>query len=825
MQALLYANLTERTLSDTLGGPDFDWPELIEGDSVRIGLRFAQTLGDEALEIERVVRLVRASLGRLDTRPASGQWAIQIGDDSSEEGVNTTALLDHDATAEDVQSAVQALFDAPGFSVTGFTADGVTVDAKDGSWLLRFQEGGHPYPDELDLRAGRNALDPISFLRSRTYPVDGRWVHELRLVQAPAAFIDTSAPVAPLAPAIDVVQQGGSEGEIEWNEIQSLTVPPSFRGAYQVKRPDTFARSGLLSVADGIDQIAGAIEPLADEDGVFRVTNPLPHVAHIEFAGSMAGQAYDPLVVEVVTAPPGDVTFELSLATAGVANLLRAAPVVEDLPFEIEVTYEDEHDPDELHVWTYRTEVTLRRELIHEELASTQNIDWIRPPLPRDYVPFTPDQIITGVQHYVTTLGDGVQASFVIDHNLATEALHLTLRENASSGAILRPGIDFEAATAGPDSIAVTLLGDFASPPATGALAIVISTAGPVSVFQAHTHTIPQVEGLQAILDAFGADIAALKALTPSDFATRDPGAGRHDDLWAVSSFGAVFPLSGRNIAFVFPETHRLEDVDETTLPRQTPGLLPAVHDAVVEPLPVQAASGTLLVPPASHAFSGRVFQNQEASVVYLPGGLGRLGTRLAPGEHAACDGRVWYRVVQYGGESETSWYADDLAPLLWWDAVKASDLRPGRRFTCLFQTAVRTIRANTAWHWTLAIEVGQFPQDASPALTGSNIASADWDAAAVLKDRLIVGPTPRRYEHGYRVTRNKAGELSAEERRGGVWTPAEAPASEEFGIRARLIRGDTENPVSDPRGFLAYAGPREPDVPVRDMGYCRIHE
>ncbi|MCB1091270.1 MAG: hypothetical protein KDL87_07060, partial [Verrucomicrobiae bacterium] len=84
MQTLLYANLTSRKLSDSLGGPDFDWPELIEGDTVQIGLRFAQTLGDQDLEIERHVRLVRASLGRLDTRPGSGQWAIQIGTDPPE---------------------------------------------------------------------------------------------------------------------------------------------------------------------------------------------------------------------------------------------------------------------------------------------------------------------------------------------------------------------------------------------------------------------------------------------------------------------------------------------------------------------------------------------------------------------------------------------------------------------------------------------------------------------------------------------------------------------------------------------------------------------
>jgi hypothetical protein len=73
VQALLYATLTSRKVSGSLGGPDFDWPELIEGDTVRLGLRFAQTFGDQDLEVERHVRLVRPSLGRLDARPTSGQ--------------------------------------------------------------------------------------------------------------------------------------------------------------------------------------------------------------------------------------------------------------------------------------------------------------------------------------------------------------------------------------------------------------------------------------------------------------------------------------------------------------------------------------------------------------------------------------------------------------------------------------------------------------------------------------------------------------------------------------------------------------------------------
>lgn len=802
MQALLYANLTERSLSDSLGGPDFDWPELIEGDTIRVGLRFAQTLGDEELEIERNVRLVRASLGRLDTRPEEGQWGIQIGNDSPEEGVNTTTLLAHDASAEDVRSAVQTLLDAPGFSVPGVTADAVTVDQKNGSWLLRFQEDGNPYPDELDLRAGRNALEPISFLRSRTYRLDGRWVHELRLVQSPAAFTDTSARVVPPAPKIGEVQDGGTDGEIEWNEIQSLTVPPQFRGAYQIKRADTFARSGLLSVADGIEEIAEAIKPLADEDGEFNVTNPLPHVAHIEFAGAMRGLNYDLLQVEVMTAPPGDVTFELNLATAELANLLRAAPVVENLPLEIEVTYEDENDPDELHVWTYRAEITLRRELIHEELAAAQNIDWIRPPLPKDYVPFTPDQIITGVQHYVTTLGDGANTAFVIDHNLATEALHLTLRENAASGSILRPGIDYESVIVGPNSVEATLLGDFASPPpAVGALAVVISTAGPVSAFQAHTHTIAQIVGLQTILDAFGADIAALKALAPAGaLASTDKDSGLITS-WTLPKLFEIYPTR-KKVDSTDNGLIDLINAGDTALPRAG-GLLAAVHNAAAEALPdpLPAPDVTLI---------DRVFENQGAESITIPGGLGRRSIELAPGEFAACDGRVWYRVEQFGGAPETSFYPSDFTRELFRFFVNDRQLRLKTELSLQFALEAAVLKSNTNCQWTVAIELGTAPQDLDPATTGINLQNVIWTPAPALEQRIILTPVPCTHTFGIRVKRYRSGiteVIDLDQLLYGTAEGGAAPATANFAVRARLLRFDTENNQSDPRGFVAVRG------------------
>jgi hypothetical protein len=821
VQALLYANLTSRKVSDSLGGPEFDWPELIEGDTIRLGLRFAQTFGDQDLEVERTVRLVRASLGRLDVRPTGGLWAIQIGPGSPEEGVNTTTLLTHNADAGSVQAALLALLTGPTFDVPGVAADAVSVEARDGSWLVRFEHEAEPLPDPVELRAGRNALDPISFLRVRTYEVNGRWVHELRLVQTPVAFTDSSAPVVPAAPAITEVQHGGSEGEIVWNEIQALTVSPQFRGAYQLKRPDTFARSTLLSVSDGPEEIAEAIRPLADEDGSFVVTNPLPHVAHIEFGGAMAGQGYAELLVEVVTAPPGDTTFELNLATAELANLLRAAPLVENLPLEIEVTYEDEHDSDKLHVWTYRTEVTVRRELITEDLASAQTIDWLRPPLPKDYVPFTPDQVITGSQHYVRTLGNGTDTVFVVDHQLGTEALHLTLRDNQPGGAILRPGLDYTVSIEGLNTVEVALSGSFASPPpGLAALAVVVTTAGPVSAFQAHTHTIAQILGLQTILDAFGADIALLKALAPAGVLASPERDGGLLSSWTLPKLFEIYP-SRRSVEPSTDGLIGLLNAGEAALPRAG-GLLAAVHDAAVEALPNP-------LPEPAAVYVDRVFENQGAASITIPGGLGRRSVELAPGEFAACDGRVWYQVEQFGGGTQSSYYPRDFTRELFRFFVNDRQLRLKTELLLQFALELAVLKSNTNCQWTLAIELGTAPQDTAPGTPGTNLQNVVWSPQPVLEQRLLLTPVPCTHTFGIRVKRFLSGgtdTLTLDRLLYGAAEGGTPPASANFAVRARLLRFDTENHQSDPRGFVALRGldlQAEGDTAVQDIGKALI--
>jgi hypothetical protein len=43
MQATVYANLTTRRLTTTLGGSAVSFPAFVQGDNVRIGLRFAES--------------------------------------------------------------------------------------------------------------------------------------------------------------------------------------------------------------------------------------------------------------------------------------------------------------------------------------------------------------------------------------------------------------------------------------------------------------------------------------------------------------------------------------------------------------------------------------------------------------------------------------------------------------------------------------------------------------------------------------------------------------------------------------------------------------
>lgn len=131
---------------------------------------------------------------------------------------------------------------------------------------------------------------------------------------------------------------------------------------------------------------------------------------------------------------------------------------------------------------------------------------------------------------------------------------------------------------------------------------------------------------------------------------------------------------------------------------------------------------------------------------------------------------------------------------------VELAIVRPDRR------ARERETRA----HWSLVLEIGRFPQTASPATTGLNLSAVTWDPNPIAEQRLVVTPVPTVHLIGLEVLRELVSDidtLSANALYYGnaesTWAPYELP----FAVRGRLVRFDTEDGVSDPRGLVVISG------------------
>jgi hypothetical protein len=182
----------------------------------------------------------------------------------------------------------------------------------------------------------------------------------------------------------------------------------------------------------------------------------------------------------------------------------------------------------------------------------------------------------------------------------------------------------------------------------------------------------------------------------------------------------------------------------------------------------------------------------------------------LAPGEFVACDGRVWYRVEQFGNTSESSYYPSDFSRELFRFFVNDRQLRLKTELLLQFAIEVAVLKSNTNCQWAVVIELGTAPQDATPGTPGINLQNVVWSPLPVLEQRLLLTPVPCTHTFGIRVKRYLSGgaETIALDRL--LYGSAEGgtpPASANFAVRARLLRFDTENHQGDPRGFVAVRG------------------
>lgn len=515
---LIYVDLANGKAVRNASGDTFAFPDLVAGGNVTYAMRFLE-YANGYLEKDQKIARIRVSLGPKDGKPKSGRYKISIGG-------HVTDFIDFSADAHTIAAALNAVSDV----------GQITCDAVDGGVLIRGVNGR-----ELELSVVANTLYPVCFGNITSARVGAEWVYELRLQQAPYAFSDSANRILPDPPTITTIQNGGEDpsGTVIWNEIQSLYIPPTFRGTYQLRR--YYGKTELFDITSTVADIqAGLNKLLATEGGSCVVTNPTTDTAHIEFKGELAGTDVTPLIVQVYSAPLGDYTFTLDLNTAELRAAFRSSDKI-SLPFEAEADFYI--DPNNTQAGTiprklWSTTVNVYRPLIFPALASVQSIDWLTPPSPVDYTPFSPDQIITGQQFYTCTVGNGTATSFVIAHNLNSDSIASVLvRSNSDPGEVLTAPADYSYSIDSRNAISVI----FTSAPAPNSVAIIITAAGPASVFQAHTHTISQIVDLSDQLDYLGSKVAYLLSLVPT--ATIAPVNNNQPNATSsVASFGEILP-------------------------------------------------------------------------------------------------------------------------------------------------------------------------------------------------------------------------------------------------------------------------------------------
>lgn len=776
MQVLAFVDLTNRRLNSTLGGSTLTLPELVQGDEIRIGLRFSEQIEGTATEVTRTLNSLRASIGLVDARPTGGTFQLHV------DGDPVGSPLAFDATAAQVQAALDAAY-----------TSSVTVTFKDGSWLVDVADA---IEAEYQVTGTSVNLEPSCHVRVRSYLVGTKKRHEIRLIRSPFAATSIFSNILPAMPAVTRIQAGGSDNTTEWDEIQALKINPYFRGTYQLHRG--YKRSGELSIEDGAEEIQTAIAKLADDGGSFTVTNPANNTAHITFGGSMGGLPQELLEVEVFSAPPGDPTFVLNLNTAELADALRAVDNITTAVLEVEMTIEDENDPETLYTITpIRVPVRIIRELNWEGLETAANIDWLRPPHGRTYIPFTEDQIITGSQHYVAPIGDGTSTEYTLSHNLGTRDLHVTLRKNDGESAI----VDRQFSLDGDDlyiSYAVTLDSEddltikFKTPPTANQYVATITTAGPVSAFQAHSHTIEQIEGLQLIIEDLGGRMETLETFVPtSGISSENASTQTTVASWELPKIFEVFPTRATI------DAEDVVSIELDKLPRNG-GLLPAKYLAGSP-----TVANTIPTNPSQNAVYSYTDTSKELSI---PGYLGRKGRNVVAPAFYAWDGRGFYQVEKVI-DSETVYYPADFSRELFRIHVNEKQLRLNKTFSLDFSFVAAVFNSNTSVNWGVAIDIG-IPQG-SPT-SPSNISTVNFLPPS-LDHSFMLTSVPSAHSFGLRVTRKLENLLPVYKVDRVLYGATEATdtalTTANFIVRGRLVRFDTDNNSTDPRGLVAFNG------------------
>jgi hypothetical protein len=603
-RTIIYADLAKRVPATGLDGAAMIFPEIQAGQVWTIALRFIDIINSRYAEVTPRIRSVKAAVGFADIRPTGGDYSLRVG-------TATTAFIPHSADARRVERELNAMH----FGT-------YRVDFDRGTYLVRRLD----FTGQYTISVRENRLFPRSFVSiNQRLGADGSFLQELRMVQSPIAFSDSAAEALPDPPFVRTVQDGYTSPDNSYfvNEIQELVIPADFtKGTYQLLFYDNGygalpRRTTLLSLSDGAPQIEQALNTVLGGlpyPGRCKVENPSNNVARITFGqggrndGTQGANVPEMRVfVPVGGTPVPDWTFTLNFDTTEVWAALRDKESIQ-VPFELEIeVYKDSTDLSRgveiVKIWSQP--LTLKRASLFPALATAQNIEWLRPPEPRNYLPFDRNSISIGHRHYTATIPEGTD-NINIAHNLDTPFIHVSLWAGAAfgtastaqyaSGYVLQlreagtPGTTFQGSNAddrmgwpgyyirqqNPNSVQIafgTTEAGYGFPlggvpdangnnlvygirpiPIPKDVTVVITSAYQAGTFQQHTHGFDEVVGLEGLIDDLGRRMTQLEKLIPR------PGVASVLDTAAVPSEFKV-PSVGE----VLPDLQALDYVSESS--------------------------------------------------------------------------------------------------------------------------------------------------------------------------------------------------------------------------------------------------------------------
>jgi hypothetical protein len=545
---IVYVDLQSSRVFSNSTGTAMAWPTFLAGGLQNIGIRFLTSngAGGYVVDTQYAARCasIRMGIGVMDESPVSGTYSIQIA-----EGI--TALLPYNANSKKIQDSLNALVTTNLFHCEQ-DATGVYISRADGSTFT--------------INAVNNTVLPQSFMAFRGLVTNQKTKYKMTFEAAPLAFTTGADQILPPAPVVTVIQHGGSDpsGAI-WPTIQNLYIPPTFLGTFQLS--DNDYKTILMDITDGATSVQNNLNTMYNPKGLgytVSVTNPTSYNLHITFdgytsTGGFLGMDVPPLGVNVYSAPPGDWTVSLDLDTIPLQEYLRGAGS-KKLQFEAEADFyvtnpiQDQPLPATFRKKLWSTSVTVAEPLIRPEFQTAQALQWLEPPAGKTYVPFSPNQILTGQQNYSATFGDGNASIFNIAHNLNVNNIASVLvRENKNNGKMLVEGTDYTIIFVDANSMNLT----FVTPPTQNQYAVTILAAPPTSAFVSNiTVTTAQVVLLDDKLTALSNRIAYLENLVPRSPTSLAVSTNQPDQVSIVPTFGEMLPdlaLENTNIPAPLP--------------------------------------------------------------------------------------------------------------------------------------------------------------------------------------------------------------------------------------------------------------------------------